>query len=83
MWERVYWRDGKYKKALIANLYYDRDTGNYRITIQLGKDNKLTIYSKGKTEILKVIADIIDIGEDFIREIELIDKVFNNKSNKQ
>ena len=75
MWERAYWYDGKFKKGFIANLYFDKDTGNYKITLQLGKDNKLTIYAKNKEELLRVIIDIQEMAEEFIENIKFLDKV--------
>jgi len=75
MWERAYWYDGKFKKGFIANLYYDKNTGKYKITMQLGKNNKLTIYAENKDELLKVIIDIQEMTEQFVDNIKFLDKV--------
>ena len=84
MWERTFWYDGKFKKGFIANLYFDKNTRKYKITMQLGKNNKLTIYAENKEELLKVIIDIQEMTEQFIKDIKFLEKIYkkvlpNNK----
>jgi len=65
--------NGTVNKYLIGNLYRD-EKGTWKLDIQIGKTNKLTIYARDKKEMINYLSDIAEGISQFIGTMEIIEK---------
>jgi len=83
MFERIDLYNGEYNKYFIANLYYDKETEKWRVDLQLGKGNKLSVYATDVIELKKNLLEIIQALQQFEGTIEWYEKFIKKKEEKK